>query len=523
MVSVAHAKRLVFLVHRWTGVAACVLMALWVVSGAVMLFVGYPKLLPAQRLGALPPLAAARCCLPVEAALLHSRAPEAVQQITLTSVAGHPRYRLKEGDGTLRMVDAVTGAVLPRADEAAALRSAHAFLPGSEGAVQGWTQDDRWTHSGQLDPHRPLIQVQMQDPAANLLYISSATGEVVMAVPRMQRYWNYVGAWLHWVYALRDGARDPVWSWIVIGLSAVGTLSALAGALVGIWRWRFAGRYKSGSRTPYREFQMRWHHITGLVFGTVMILWIFSGLMSMNPLGIFSPAGARPDLRAYQQGSPGTIRPALGAHDALAMLQAAGFDTREIDWKVLGGQPYLLASDGTGATRVLVSASDGLIQLREELEPAALERAARTLLPFDLRTATWMQSFDAYYYRRDEASMYGSASRGLPVLRVQFGDPGATMAYISPASGDVVLSVDRAQRTGRWLFNFLHSWDLSWMLRDAWPRQLVLVLLSMGAFALATTGVILGYRRLALSVGRTVRTRNQRSGTAEKGVAHSRG
>ncbi len=49
MWSISHAKRLVFLVHRWTGVAACVLMALWVLSGIVMLFVGYPKLQPAER------------------------------------------------------------------------------------------------------------------------------------------------------------------------------------------------------------------------------------------------------------------------------------------------------------------------------------------------------------------------------------------------------------------------------------------------------------------------------------------
>lgn len=36
-------KRLTYLVHRWTGMGACVLMALWFVSGVVMLFVGDRK------------------------------------------------------------------------------------------------------------------------------------------------------------------------------------------------------------------------------------------------------------------------------------------------------------------------------------------------------------------------------------------------------------------------------------------------------------------------------------------------
>ena len=52
----ARAKRMTFLVHRWTGVLMCVLMALWFVSGVVMLFVGYPKLTPWERMGGLPAL-----------------------------------------------------------------------------------------------------------------------------------------------------------------------------------------------------------------------------------------------------------------------------------------------------------------------------------------------------------------------------------------------------------------------------------------------------------------------------------
>ena len=62
-------KRLTYLVPRWTGVGACVLMALWFVSGVVMLFVGYPKLTPWERMRTLPALDPARCCVPVDVAL----------------------------------------------------------------------------------------------------------------------------------------------------------------------------------------------------------------------------------------------------------------------------------------------------------------------------------------------------------------------------------------------------------------------------------------------------------------------
>lgn len=506
MWTAAHVKRGVFLVHRWTGVAACVLMALWVFSGVVMLFVGYPKMLPIQRLAALPVLSSVQCCVPLEEALRHSPVPEGVAQMTLTTIAGHPSYRFKEADGTLRVVDAITGAVAQPVDEATALQSAQAFLPGANSVGTQRVEDDRWTRSRSLNAHRPFVQLQMDDSAASLVYVSSRTGEVVMHVPRYQRYWNYVGAWLHWVYMFRDGSKDPVWSWLVIVLSALGTFSAVAGAFVGIWRWRFAGRYKTGSKTPYREFQMRWHHITGLVFGSVLLLWIFSGLMSMNPFGIFNASGARPDLVAYAQGDLDSKLPNLSAHKALEVLRAEGFDARELAWKALNGQAYLLAVNGVGDTRV-VSDADGAYRVQQRWEPVSLAQAAQRLLAFEPRSVDWLHAYDAYYYRRGEASMYGNAERDLPVLRVQFEDPGNTIVYISPKSGDVVLSLDRTQRTSRWLFNFLHSWDLSWMLKHAWPRDVALVLLSMGAFALTLTGVVLGYRRCVLFFGQKFRAR----------------
>ncbi|MFG6446631.1 hypothetical protein ACG0Z6_00090 [Roseateles sp. BYS180W] len=41
---------------RWLGIALCLVMALWFVSGMVMLYVGYPRLTPQEQLQALPAL-----------------------------------------------------------------------------------------------------------------------------------------------------------------------------------------------------------------------------------------------------------------------------------------------------------------------------------------------------------------------------------------------------------------------------------------------------------------------------------
>ena len=103
-------------------------------------------------------------------------------------------------------------------DEQLALAGARAFVTKADAHYLGTVHEDRWTHARSLDPHRPLHQVQMDDADHTLLYLSDSTGQVVMDAPRAQRMWNYVGAWLHWLYMFRDKPVDPVWSWIVIVL-----------------------------------------------------------------------------------------------------------------------------------------------------------------------------------------------------------------------------------------------------------------------------------------------------------------
>src|SRR5690606_8079960 len=174
------AKRLTYLVHRWTGVAGCLLMVLWFISGVVMLYVGYPKLTPWERLGALPALQAAGCCVPVDVALERGGAQGAAQSIVLSSVRGAPHYLIREQGGAYRVIDARTGRLAPEVDEQAALDEARSFAHAAPVRYDGTVFEDRWTHSRGLDAHRPLQVVQVQGRAPATLYVSSATGQVVM-------------------------------------------------------------------------------------------------------------------------------------------------------------------------------------------------------------------------------------------------------------------------------------------------------------------------------------------------------
>jgi uncharacterized iron-regulated membrane protein len=107
-----------------------------------------------------------------------------------------------------------------------------------------------------------------------------------------------------------------------------------------------------------------------------------------------------------------------------------------------------------------------------------------------------LERYDAYYYKRQAQSMYGADDRRLPALRVVYADPGTTWAWIDMHTGEVAESMDSAQRTGRWLFKLLHSWDLPAMLDAGWWREAVLILLGVGGLLFSVTAVVIGVRRI---------------------------
>lgn len=485
-------KRYLYLLHRWLGIVLCLFMALWFFSGVVMMYVGYPKLTAAERLAHLPELTAAPAVVPLAQA---ARAlPPATQPsaITLTSVAGQPQYQFRVGQRIIA-VDAVSGLRLQQVSAGDALRAAHAFLPQADTVYLDVLEEDSWSHSRALDPHRPLHRVQMADPAHTLLYVSSTTGDVVRTATRQERIWNYAGAWLHWLYMFRGGPFDGAWSGIVVYLSLAGVVLALSGTLVGLLRWRFRGRFKSGGKTPYREALMRWHHVSGLLFAVVTISWIFSGLMSMNPWQIFHAEAAPMNRQAY---AGGLLQPAqfpLEAGAALARLPG-DFRAHEISWHLLDGQPYLVARDGRGNSRI-VPATAGQAVL-DAFPTAQLLAAASRLSPAAIADTELLQHYDAYYYSREAHTMMGDAAQRLPLLRVKFSDAQQTWVHIDPYSGVIVGQLDARKRLQRWLFAFLHSWDLPPMLASRPLWDIALILLSGGGLLLSLSGIVIAFRRL---------------------------
>jgi uncharacterized iron-regulated membrane protein len=514
----AYAKRWLFLIHRWLGIFACIFFVMWFISGIVMMYVGYPKLTAAERIQHLPPLNAAAITLTPRQALDAAGIKGPLQELRLAVASGgravylavpardlnvglaSGRRRVAPGSGTV-VIDASTGVVLRQVDRAHVLASAAVF-GGSAVATDygGIIDEDAFTHSRALDAHRPLHKVRLADADATLLYVSSTTGEVVRDAPRIERLWNYVGAWIHWLYPFRGNMFNAYWTDIVIWLSILGIGLALTGATVGIMRWRFTRVYKRGSHSPYHGFVMRWHHILGLLFALATLTWIFSGLMSMNPWKIFD-SGAPALNTVAMNGGPLNISSQQASPQQL--LAAAPDGVRELHWIRASGQTLVLASISGSARPTVFNAESANVYVPDF---EVLKTNIARLLPDPIARIDVLTDYDLYYYSREPHTMTGGSEKFLPVWRVVFDNAHATWVHIDPATGTVLGHTDSTKRLSRWLFAMLHSWDWLPLLERRPLWDIVLISLSLCGTALSLSGVVIGWRRLGRKF-RSVRVR----------------
>src|SRR5690606_18826526 len=97
--------------------------------------------------------------------------------------------------------------------------------------------------------------------------------------------------------------RHPaLWADVVIWLSLGGVLVVITGTIIGLQRLRLKRRYRDNKVTPYRGWG-KWHHVLGLLSTVFISTFMISGLLSMNPWGVFdNKTSAREQIDRYTTG-----------------------------------------------------------------------------------------------------------------------------------------------------------------------------------------------------------------------------
>ena len=303
-------KRSAIVIHRWLGVALCLIFLLWFPSGIGMMYWDFPSVSPADRLERSPALNPSRILLsPAEASAMVPAHQEAPSQVRLNTFDGRPVYRFRSGRGET-IVYADTGEEQVEVSTQMMQRIASAWTGQSVSAtrVEAVEEVDQWTVEGAIRNLRPLWRYSW--PTGEQVYLSQATGEVVQYTTTASRMGAYLGAIPHWLYFTPLRKHQPQWSTFVIWSSGAGTAAAILGIIIGLWMYSPSRRYRyDGAPTsiPYRGHK-RWHMVLGLAFGVAAATWSFSGMLSMDP---FPTRTGGPTESGGQRGARG-IPQALG-------------------------------------------------------------------------------------------------------------------------------------------------------------------------------------------------------------------
>jgi hypothetical protein len=475
-------KKLLILVHRYVGIVLSLLMVAWCLSGFVMMYVGYPDLSEQERVAGLAELDLQDCC-DIER-VLASIGEVPLQGFAVEMLAGQPVLRYRDGFNS-GIVALSTGDIVRGVSEADALTIATdylraASLPGTP-TLLGSVDIDQWTVSDAYDADRPLYKIALGDTAGTQLYISSTRGEVVLDTTGRERVWNWFGAVTHWLYPRLLRQHAAAWSQVVVWTSLVGTFLTLTGLWLGIVQIR-AGRTRAFS--PYKGWNL-WHHVSGVVFGVLLLTWVGSGLLSMNPWGLLEGTGGRAESDRLR-GIDFTGREVVAAIQRFAASSGDFPGAQRIVAAPFAGQRYLAMHARSGVTRI-----DAATLAPAPLAEQALQQGAALLQPESaIASSELLTEGDAYYYDDHDGR------RSYPVYRVILADPGRTRYYINPVDGRLVQKTDRDGRWYRWLFQALHRWDFASALQRRPWWDLVVLTLMLGVTAVSATGLYLGYRRV---------------------------
>ena len=461
--------RILLIVHRYLGVVLGLVMALWCLSGFVMMYRGYPAVTADQRIAALAPL--------------DLRGMGAIPDLGRVPIAGfrvemladRPVLRLATAEGP-RLLDLRNGAAVEHMGAAGATSVAAAFAASrrvaSPPSQTRLIDQDQWTVEGA--GRRGLVyRVSFGDPQQTVVYVADRTGEVVQATDRMSRFWAWIGAVPHWLYPHVLRRHVALWSQVVIWTSLAGAFLTATGLWIGISRIRRGPR---GPLSPYAGWRF-WHHMAGLFFGLFTLTWVTSGLLSVNPAGLLESTASETEQAALTSALKPSDVPAFlavalsGLSPGVVTLQSAP----------LGGGLYVVERLRDGR-ELRLDGQGRPAPLGQDEVARAFAGAGQTLAGLALITRP-----DAYYYPNYD----GPAP--LPVWKARLHD--GRVAYLDPVSGQVRLALDGEARASRWIRTGLHDLDFPGLRqRPVW--DLVVLILLAGVTAGAITGAWLGLKRL---------------------------
>ena len=526
--------------HQWLGLATCVALLLWGLTGVLHPLMSRLQPQPARRQA--PALSVSLSgARPVAQVLAQHGLPQ-VQSLSVVRIAGEPAYRVTlPGSAWPRYFALNDGHELANAEPRYAVQLAQHYtgLEHAPALQAQWVNafDDDYPAVNRL---LPVWRVQLAARPELRVYVDTSHARLATLSDPWRQRWTYLFRWGHnWAFL---AALPPLWrqGLMLVALAAV-AFSALSG-LYFFWAFRPSAARRLADR-PWA----RLHRWGGVLLTVPVLLSCGSGayhLLRAAPPA--SPALDAPYASASLQGPAGVwpLAPAVGGHQA-GVNQAGVHPPRvepprvEPAWAALHlvrwqGQPAWLALPVGAGTRppaqvgVLAqsaaaphlhgaahTAAPALAGAHAQHEPQRtappapqyrLYRMAGEAIgagqPFDPGLALAQARVRAALAVPAAAPLpsrwvtqfggeYGFIFKRLPVVQVTVPERDERW-YVDPVDGALAARVRAADAQEGWVFANLHKWSFFGPAKDL--RDALLALVALAHVLLALLGLALFWR-----------------------------
>ena len=326
--------------HRWISIALCLMFAAWFASGIVMIYVPFPSLSDGERIERSEFVDTSDITSLSES--FKAAEINIASRIRLLQYQERP-ILVAEGDSSkVVAVFADSSELVPETYRRELARHSREIFRFPCYFVSDQIIYDQWVVHDRFDPYRPFFRVDLDDEDRTHLYVSTKTTEVHQKTNRQQRLWNYFGAVIHWIYPTVIRKDWALWDQLVWWVSLFGILGVIAGIILGL-KHSVTG-WKRGSELLSSPFSgwLAWHHKLGFIFGVFVLLWIFSGWLSMDHGRLFST----PNPTLNQETNLRGIQLSAALNQVTQEDLNKFSNVREFEISALDGRAMLIAKNG---------------------------------------------------------------------------------------------------------------------------------------------------------------------------------
>lgn len=463
--------------HRYLGIILSLVIVLWCASGIIMMYQQYPTLTSDEEISSLPTLSFTNCCVNLNEIDLSYD----IDYVEIEMLSGSPVMRVSSYYDNYT-IDLIEGSFVNEVSNEETVDVVTTFLNNNNleynesNITSEVIYSDQWTIFGTPISNPPYIKYKINNKEGTHLYISLITGQLAQVTDRRERIWATLGPVIHWIYPkiIRDNAK--LWSNTIIVLTVLSAFLCFFGIYIAFKRIKLVSAININRFKNINYI----HHLSGLFIGFLMLSWIISGFLSINPFGIL-------ESRSFHQEYYLNSESGLNKENISTLIKSIKENdlpknTVKIYLSKINNNPYALTiSDDLERNRLNIETLE-----KFDLQIDDLKLVATSIKNnINIENQGWLLNEDYFYYSHHN-------DRQFPVYKIEYSD--GEIIYLDYQTAKINLIVDHNRKMYRWLFSGLHRFDFFKDIRRRPIWDIIMLPIQISLLLFAFTGIILAIK-----------------------------